>query len=236
MHSVAVNGSCRLAALLALVPCLIASFPAQAQNCRKGKPCGNSCIAREKVCRVRPGTARWAPGADTITGIEPHGRTVGPVPLDSGAGRIFGALPEEKRSSCVVASITDGDTFRCVGGRRVRLLLIDAPERDQGPFGAVATRGLAQLIGPGSHVVLELDVEERDRYGRTLAYVYLPDGRMANEELARQGLVVVSVYPPNVRYVERMRAAVDEARQARRGLWSTSAFNCAPADHRRGRC
>lgn len=209
----------------------------EAQNCRKGKPCGNSCIARDKVCRVGPGMARWAPGADTTTGIIPQGRSIGPTTLDSGVTpRVFADIPEAKRRTCVVASITDGDTFRCTGGRRVRLLLIDAPERDQGPFGVEATKGLRTLIDPGDEVLLELDVVERDRYGRTLAYVYISDGRMVNEETARLGFVFVSIYPPNVKYVERIRAAVEEARNAKRGLWSTSAFECPPAEHRRGRC
>ncbi len=28
--------------------------------CKKGKPCGNSCIARDKICHVGRGTARSA--------------------------------------------------------------------------------------------------------------------------------------------------------------------------------
>ncbi|MEX2154537.1 MAG: thermonuclease family protein [Gemmatimonadaceae bacterium] len=75
-----------------------------------------------------------------------------------------------------------------------------------------------------------------DPAGRTLAYVYLGDGRMVNEEMARQGFVLALVYPPNVKHVERIRAAVEDARKAERGLWSTSAFECAPVDRRRGRC
>jgi micrococcal nuclease len=148
---------------------------------------------------------------------------------------VLDSLPPAKRSTCTATSITDGDTFRC-GTERIRLLLVDAPETSQGEFGAEATRGLRSLIAPGGAVVLEKDVEERDRYGRTLAYVYLPDGRMVNEEMARLGLVVVSVYPPNVRHVDRIRAAVEAARDAKRGLWATSGFDCLPADRRRGRC
>lgn len=223
--------------LVTLILSLSVSTILQAQNCRKGKPCGNSCIARDKVCRVGQGTARWAPGVDTTPVVTPQARAIGPSRSDTAAaGRTFNSLPSAKRGRCVVASITDGDTFRCSSGVRVRLLLIDAPERDQGPFGAEATKAMRGLVKPGDNVVLELDVEERDRYSRTLAYVYLGDGRMANEEMARQGFALVSVYPPNVKHVERIRAAVEEAKKSKRGLWSTSAFSCAPLDHRRGRC
>lgn len=138
--------------------------------------------------------------------------------------------------TCTVASITDGDTLVCEGGTRVRLLLIDTPEMDQGEFGRQARRELVKLAPPGTHLRLEGDVERRDRYGRSLAYLYTPDGRMLNEEMARAGFALTLVYPPNVKHVERIRDAVDAARESGAGLWATSAFECAPVDHRAGRC
>lgn len=137
---------------------------------------------------------------------------------------------------CVVSRVVDGDTVHCLGGRKVRLLLIDAPERNQGSFGAIATAVLERHAPVGTRLSLELDVQHTDRYGRTLAYARTPDGRMLNEELVRAGVAVVSVYPPNVRHVERLRAIADSARLQRRGLWSGSAFDCLPADHRARRC
>ncbi|HSJ05551.1 MAG TPA: thermonuclease family protein [Longimicrobiales bacterium] len=139
-------------------------------------------------------------------------------------------------ADCRVARVVDGDTLVCEGGVRVRLLLIDAPELSQGPWGAVAKALLEQLASPGTLVTVEEDVQQRDRYGRLLAYLYLPDGRMVNEELLRAGVAVVSVHPPNIRHVERLRAAADSARAGGAGLWSTAAFECEPADHRAGRC
>jgi micrococcal nuclease len=140
-------------------------------------------------------------------------------------------------SLCVLARVTDGDTVVCEGGRRVRLLLIDTPEMDQGPYGRHARQHLISLVPPRSILRMEFDVQREDRYRRTLAYLYAEDGRMINEELARAGYALVSVYPPNVKHLERIRAAVEAARAARAGLWDTSsAFECAPADHRRDRC
>jgi micrococcal nuclease len=88
----------------------------------------------------------------------------------------------------------------------------------------------------GTRLELETDVQQFDRNGRTLAYLFLPDGRMLNEELAREGFATALVYPPNVRYVERIRRAVAEARSAKRGLWATDGFACEPRDHRRRKC
>jgi micrococcal nuclease len=143
---------------------------------------------------------------------------------------------QQAAAQCTVTRVVDGDTLVCDDGVRVRLLLIDAPELSQGPFGDAAKERLEELAGAGNVLAMEHDVEKLDRYGRTLAYLYLPDGRMVNEELLLSGMAVVSVYPPNVRYVERLRAAVDSARVARIGLWATSAFDCEPRDYRAGRC
>lgn len=137
--------------------------------------------------------------------------------------------------TCVVERITDGDTIRC-GGERVRLLLIDSPEATQGPFGRAAHAFLEAILPPGSEARLATDVEVRDQYDRLLAYVYLPDGRMVNHMLVRQGFAVPLVVPPNVRHVEAIRAAADSARAARLGLWSVDAFACLPQDFRDGLC
>jgi micrococcal nuclease len=88
----------------------------------------------------------------------------------------------------------------------------------------------------GSTPRLETDVDPQDRYGRVLAYAYAADGRMVNEEMALRGYALSLTYPPNVRYVERMRSAVQEARSEGRGLHATSAFACTPKDYRAGNC
>lgn len=88
----------------------------------------------------------------------------------------------------------------------------------------------------GSTPRLEMDVDPQDRYGRALAYAYTADGQMVNEELARQGYALTLTYPPNVRHVERIRSAVQEARSAGRGLHATRAFACTPKEYRAGKC
>jgi hypothetical protein len=57
------------------------------------------------------------------------------------------------------------------------------------------------LLEGATTMVLECDVERRDRYGRMLAYVWV-DGQMVNWALVRQGWAVVLTYPPNVKYVD----------------------------------
>jgi micrococcal nuclease len=70
----------------------------------------------------------------------------------------------------------------------------------------------------GRPVRLEFDVERIDRYGRTLAYVWLGDD-LFNETLVARGFAQVTTYPPNVKYVDRFLAAQRDARSHERGLW-----------------
>ena len=137
---------------------------------------------------------------------------------------------------CRVTRVSDGDTIYCGSFGRIRLLMIDAPELAQGKPGRDAQRFLEQLLPVGTDVKVETDVQPRDTYNRILGYVYFSDGRMVNEVMARGGYVTALVYPPNVRYVERIRAAVADARKAKRGLWATDFFSCTPRDYRAGRC
>lgn len=162
--------------------------------------------------------------------------SVAPVAPPPASMERLSASDLAKLPVCTIARIVDGDTVECRGGERVRLLLIDTPERGQKPYGERATQALSALLPVGTEARIELDVQERDRYGRVLGYLYTPDGIMANEAMVRQGYAVVSVYPPNVRHVERIRAAAEAARRDRAGLWETPAFECLPSDYRRGRC
>jgi micrococcal nuclease len=124
-----------------------------------------------------------------------------------------------------VTQIVDGDTIEGdLQGRRerVRYIGVDTPEtklpsRGVEPYGPEATKANRQLV-EGQTVRLEFDVQQRDKYGRLLAYVYVGD-TMVNAELVRQGYAQVATFPPNVKYQERFLALQREAREARRGLW-----------------
>lgn len=157
-----------------------------------------------------------------------------------GFALVQGCQPVWERTAsapaCTVEAVTDGDSIRCADERRIRLLAIDSPEMQQAPHGREARDFLRSLVSPGDRLRLELDRETEDRYGRTLAYAYLPDGRMANLEMARAGYAVDLIYPPNRRHEDRIRAAVAQAREDRRGLWATAAFRCLPRDFRARRC
>lgn len=142
-------------------------------------------------------------------------------------------------TGATVVRAVDGDTVdvRLATGReRVRLIGLDAPESHASDrldrqahesgrsrdailaMGREAAEYTAQRLD-SRDVLLELDVERRDRYGRLLAYVWLPDGTLFNGELLWAGMAQVLTIPPNVRYADLFLRLQRDARDARRGFW-----------------
>ena len=78
----------------------------------------------------------------------------------------------------------------------------------------------AQEIMEGKKVKIEHDIESLDLGGYRFAYVFLPDGRMANAELLRQGFVRLHIRPPNVKHADALRNAYQEAKREQRGFLS----------------
>lgn len=136
---------------------------------------------------------------------------------------VLAALPGEAAAQRV-RQVIDGDTITVSGVGVVRLLGVDAPEKTGGyresePFGDAATTFMKRLV-EGQIVRLEYDGARKDQYNRTLAYVFLPDGRLANLEIITAGLA------ESYRRFEYSRkpaffAAERAAKDAKRGMWAT---------------
>jgi len=146
-------------------------------------------------------------------------------PLGDLVNQLLMALQTQSQpDGATVTKVVDGDTIVVnIGGSeyRVRYIGVDTPESTtkQECYGREAARFNRSLVD-GQTVRLERDVNETDRFGRLLRYVYLPSGEMVNEVLIREGYALARSFPPDVKYQERLRAAEREARQARRGLWA----------------
>ena len=120
--------------------------------------------------------------------------------------------------------VDDGDTIVVTGGERVRYLGINTPEvahKDEPgePFGDEAKDFNKKLV-QGRWINLELAEQQRDPYGRLLAYVFLADGTFVNGELVRQGYAHLLRKQPKLPYWERLLALQRQALKEKKGMWS----------------
>jgi micrococcal nuclease len=120
-----------------------------------------------------------------------------------------------------VTKHTDGDTLWLSGIGKVRLIGVDTPEVyfEVECFGREASAFVERTVPLGTEVRYQLGVEERDRYGRALAYVWLRDGRFLNRLLVARGYAQPLTVPPNVEYEDLFVRVARRAREAGRGLW-----------------
>jgi micrococcal nuclease len=127
-----------------------------------------------------------------------------------------------------VTEVVDVDTFHALNSAgehyKIRLIGLDAPEtrrtgkKEIGYYGKESGNFLDEMLN-GKKVRLEFDVTQKDRFGRTLAYVYLEDGTFVNAELIRKGYARVMTIPPNVRYADEFIRMQKKARKQKNGLW-----------------
>ena len=133
-----------------------------------------------------------------------------------------------------VERVVDGDTIVVDIGDdsiKIRLIGIDTPESvhsnsdkntQEGLEASEYTKGLLS----SKKVYLDYDVEREDRYGRTLAYVYLDDKKtMVNQLLVEEGYAMVMTIQPNSQYADVFYNAQQKARADKKGFWETGFFS-----------
>ena len=140
-------------------------------------------------------------------------------------------VPDGPTVPARVIRVIDGDTIVVeLRGKQLHLRYIgmDTPEsvRPDTPVQplALAASAANDALVKGKTVLLEKDVSETDRFGRLLRNVWVEhDGRLilVGLELVRMGYANVTTFPPDVKYVDQLLTALDEARTAERGLWAS---------------
>jgi len=116
-----------------------------------------------------------------------------------------------------VVSVLDGDTIEVLHNQhpeRIRLHGIDCPEKGQA-YGTKAKQATSALVF-GKEVTLQ--TYGTDKYKRTLADVFLPDGTNVNHELVKEGWCWwYRKYAPDNVELERLE---QEAKDDKKGLWA----------------
>ncbi len=131
--------------------------------------------------------------------------------------------------------VHDGDTVRLADGRSLRIVGIDTPElardgRPDEPLARAARDRVRELLRASAmRLSLRYDAEAKDRYGRTLAHAYLPDGRSVGAMLLAEGLATLLVVPPNDADWSCYRDAERRARAGSLGLWALPGYRVLEA-------
>lgn len=136
----------------------------------------------------------------------------------------------------VVSRVSDGDTIQLDNGEKVRMIGVNTPETvapntPKQPYGEEASAFTKSRL-EGKKVFIETDVEEKDRYGRTLAYVFVQEPTseaeiqeyMFNAILLRDGYAQLMTIQPNVKYQEMFIGLQRAAREANKGLWALGIY------------
>ena len=129
-----------------------------------------------------------------------------------------------------VVRVLDGDTIEVLVNKepiRIRLANIDCPEKKQ-PYGSAAKKYVLKIA---AHEMVTVEAETKDRYGRTIGEVILPNGGSLNRQLIRDGYAW--------HYKKYSKSALlanleNEAHMNKVGLWQDKE-PIAPWDWRRGK-
>ncbi|EFL51312.1 nuclease (SNase domain protein) [Solidesulfovibrio fructosivorans JJ]] len=137
---------------------------------------------------------------------------------------LFAPRPGAARDAVSVARVFDGDTVRLADGRTVRLAGIDAPEVAHGLapaqyYADASKRGLERLTRGRTLRFVPVGAG-RDRFGRALGDLLLPDGASVAEGMVASGAAFVFWYRDLPKpLVRRLLAAQRRAMAQGRGFW-----------------
>jgi len=142
-----------------------------------------------------------------------------PPPQASAACADIPELPDG--ISKLATKVIDGDTFLIEGGYSVRILGIDADERDRPCYDPAKNR-LEELI-LNKEVRLEKGTEDKDQWCRYLRYVILGEKNIGLE-LVEEGMAVARFSPEDARYRDEISAGEKTAKENKTGCkWSAVA-------------
>lgn len=140
-------------------------------------------------------------------------------------------LPEWVQGACFAQGklekaaldhVVDGDTVHLKDGRKIRLIGINTPEMDyqhgqHQAFAADAKKALASRLN--GVVWLQLGLDQKDKYGRYLAYLFDEDRISLAGQLLSNGLGYRIAVPPNLSYQSCLEAEEQQARTMGKGVW-----------------
>lgn len=136
--------------------------------------------------------------------------------------------PEKILNPAQVTRVVDGDTLELASGEKVRMLHINTPEKGEFCY-EEATEKLKELV-LNKTILLERDMQGKDKYNRSLYYVYLKaEEKSVNQILVEEGYAIVYVLLPNTKYHKQFIDAETDAVKNKAGcLWQNQSeyYSC----------
>lgn len=203
-----------------------ASAPSAGASTRDAAPAGPATVAPAPATATpgtpaaaassQPTSARGRSGSAAATASATASATTSATPAPGGGQQAAALL--------TVLSVADGDTLTVrVDGRaeRVRVIGIDTPE--VGECGADEARdALERSVSGGVRLEPDATQADRDRYGRLLRHVVLPDGSLAAQRLIAAGHGREYTYDRRYRHRDAYVAAQRSARGKGSGIWGAA--------------
>ena len=138
--------------------------------------------------------------------------------------------------SATVKWVYDGDTLLLTDKRKIRLIGIDTPEvkhhkQKKQAYSGKAREALRELLKKNSYKIsLRYGKEKKDRYKRTLAHVYTPNGTNISTWLLEKGFASTLIFPPNIKLADCYKKSELLAQQQSLGIWNLKRNHIKRAD------
>lgn len=136
---------------------------------------------------------------------------------------VFGS----ERQTVTLSSCIDGDTakFNISGEeKKVRFLAVDTPEtkhptKGEEPFGKEASNYTCNRLKKAKKIELEYDGNKEDKYGRTLAFIFVDD-KLLQKDLVKNGYAKVAYLYKKYEYTDILKGAEENAKKNKKRIWN----------------
>ncbi len=140
------------------------------------------------------------------------------------------ALTPKARMTRIVGHV-DGDTVKVEAPNKgdkpvsIRFIGVDTPESRRSlymkiaPFGQQASDYTKRRLPRGQKVILRYDKTRNDKFGRELAYIYLPNGEFYNATLLKKGYAWAAQYAPNLKHKAHFDRLQRVAQKKKKPIW-----------------
>jgi len=127
-----------------------------------------------------------------------------------------------QRETALISKVIDGDTFIINGGAKVRLLNVNTPEKNQYFY-----EESLSFLKNFENKTVQIEILQKDKYGRTLARVYTPD--YLNLEIVKEGFA--TKFLVDKKESRLFEHAESQAIEQEKGMWKKSVyFGCVDSD------